>query len=284
MLKTIIKEFSKLVNENSNFILKIFIAKIINKPIEQIFFENLNLSSIEIDTLKKYTDEYLAGKPVSKIIHESCFYGYNFYVNEDVLDPRMDTEILVDAVIHDFKNHMTPLTILDICTGSGVILLTLLKELPNSSGIGLDISDKALYVAKKNCNNLNLSKRANFIQSDFCNTINNEKYFSKFDIIVSNPPYIKTKDIQYLDKSVINYDPLIALDGGKNGTNAYIRILSKIGQLLTPNGKVYFEIGYDILDDVKQIVSESEFSLQKIIKDLHNIDRVLVLNKKSLKN
>ena len=284
MLKTIIKEFSKLVNENSNFILKIFIAKIINKPIEQIFFENLNLSSTEIDTLKKYIDEYLAGKPVSKIIHESCFYGYNFYVNEDVLDPRMDTEVLVDAVIHDFKNHTAPLTILDICTGSGVILLTLLKELPNSSGIGLDISDKALYVAKKNCNNLNLSKRANFIQSDFCSTISSEKYFSKFDIIVSNPPYIKTRDIQNLDKSVINYDPLIALDGGKNGTNAYIRILSKIGQLLTPNGKVYFEIGYDILDDVKQIVSESEFSLQKIIKDLHNIDRVLVLNKKSLKN
>lgn len=284
MLKTIIKEFSKLVNENSNFILKIFIAKIINKPIEQIFFENLNLSSTEIDTLKKYIDEYLAGKPVSKIIRESCFYGYNFYVNEDVLDPRMDTEILVDAVIHDFKNHTKPLTILDICTGSGVILLTLLKELPNSSGIGLDISDKALYVAKKNCNNLNLSKRANFIQSDFCNTINNKNYFSKFDIIVSNPPYIKTKDIQNLDKSVINYDPLIALDGGKNGTDAYLRILSEIGQFLKHDGKVYFEIGYDILNNVKQIVSESEFSLQKIIKDLHNIDRVLVLNKKSLKN
>ena len=284
MLKTIIKEFSKLVNENSNFILKIFIAKIINKPIEQILFENLNLSSTEIDTLKTYIDEYLAGKPVSKIIHESCFYGYDFYVNEDVLDPRMDTEILVDAVIHDFKNHTKPLTILDICTGSGVILLTLLKELPNFSGIGLDISDKALYVAKKNCNNLNLAKRANFIQSDFCNAINNEKYFSKFDIIVSNPPYIKTKDIPNLDKSVINYDPLIALDGGKNGIDAYIRILSEIGQLLKPDGKVYFEIGYDILNDIKQIVSESEFSLQKIIKDLHNIDRVLVLNKKSLKN
>lgn len=284
MLKTIIKEFSKLVNENSNFILKIFIAKIINKPIEQIFFENLNLSSTEIDTLKKYISEYLAGKPVSKIIHESCFYGYNFYVNEDVLDPRMDTEILVDAVIQDFKNHTAPLNILDICTGSGVILLTLLKELPNSSGIGLDISDKALYVANKNCNNLNLSKRANFIQSDFCNTINSEKYFSKFDIIVSNPPYIKTKDIPNLDKSVINYDPLIALDGGENGTDAYIHILSEIELLLNPDGKVYFEIGYDILNDIKQIVHKSEFSLQKIIKDLHNIDRVLVLNKKSLKN
>ena len=112
----------------------------------------------------------------------------------------------------------------------------------------------------------------------------NEKYFNYFDVIVSNPPYIKTADLKTLDKSVTNYDPIIALDGGKDGTEAYDKILSTVSPILKPNGVIYFEIGYDIKDDVIDIARSYGFTVEKAIEDLAGIDRVLKINKKTLKN
>jgi len=283
MLDTIIKEFCTRVKENPLFILKIFLSKILERNISEINLQEVALCEDEINRMKCYTEEFFSGKPVSKIINEASFFGYEFFVNEDVLDPRMDTEVLVEAVLQDFPDN-AHLKILDICTGSGVILLTLLKEFPNAEGIGLDISDKALAVAEINREKLALQDRAHFMKSDFLKEISAGEYDGQFDVIVSNPPYIKTGDLETLDKTVIDYDPIIALDGGKDGTDAYQQILSTLTPFLKPNGVIYFEIGYDILDAVKNISETNGFNVEKVIKDLSGIDRVLKINKKTLKN
>jgi len=283
MLDTIIKEFCARVKENPLFILKIFLSKILSKSLSAINIHEISLKKEEIKVLRTYINEFYSGKPVAKIINEASFFGYEFFVNEDVLDPRMDTEVLVDSVLRDFPKN-SPLKILDICTGSGVILLTLLKELPNTEGIGLDISEKALAVAEINRKKLFLEERARFIKSDFLLEILGGEYDHQFDVIVSNPPYIKTKDLASLDKTVKDYDPIIALDGGEDGTDAYQQILLTASPLLKSEGAIYFEIGYDILDGVINIAKTNNFYVEKVIKDLSGIDRVLKINKKTLKN
>ena len=278
-LRDIIKEFKELFKENYAD-LKILISDIKGIPVNKLILSDCELNESEVKKLNQYVEEYRTGKPIDKIINESIFYGYKFFVNEHVLSPRMDTEIIIDAV-HDIKKRSDNFKVMDICTGSGVILITILNEFKNASGIGIDISDQALLVSEKNSFINNVNERCRFLKQDILHGIKMEKD-EKYDVIVSNPPYIKTKDIKILDESVRKYDPLIALDGGDDGTLYYEKILMNIKPFIDENSIIIFEIGYDIECEVKELIKQYGFYLVKEYKDIQNITRVLTLKCKDI--
>lgn len=210
------------------------------------------------------------GEPVSKIVGQKGFWKRDFYVNADVLDPRPDSETLIEAVLKTFPDTTVDYHILDIGTGSGCLLLTLLDEYPNAQGTGIDISEKALAVAQKN----NTTNRADFLQKDMFSD-DFTAGLVQYDIIISNPPYIPTKDIETLDNAVKLYDPLTALDGGVDGLNPYRRLSACLAAILKPNGRVFFEIGQGQENDVISIMAQNLWVLGDMYMDLGGIVRVL---------
>ena len=220
-------------------------------------------------TLKRYIARHLQGEPVAKILHNKGFYKRDFYVSQDVLDPRPDSETLIEAVLSQHPQRADILKILDLGTGSGCLLLSLLDEYPNAHGIGIDISEKALKIAKKNAGQ---NKRAHFLHQDWRRLT---RPLGTFDIIIANPPYIPTADIAQLDNSVKNYDPLWALDGGENGLCAYRDIANILPKLCHAQTDIYFEIGKGQQAQVKKIMARRGFTCVHTYKDLNHIVRVL---------
>ena len=202
-------------------------------------------------------------EPLQYITNKAYFYGREFYVNDSVLIPRLDSETLIEYAIGLGRD----MRILDICTGSGCLLLTLLKE-TGGSGVGTDISKEALEVAKINAKRLEVD--ADFEIADITYGIIREE----FDLIISNPPYIKTGDISGLDTEVKDHEPILALDGGDDGLNFYRRIVLDAPKFMKSGAHIVFEIGYDQADDVKKILEESGYDEVKIIKDLSGNPRV----------
>lgn len=229
--------------------------------------------------------------PVQHITGYADFMGLKFRVSPDVLIPRFDTEILVEEALKELHGGMK---ILDMCTGSGCILISLLKYSNNVSGVGADISEKALKIAEYNAlnilkNDYNAKMRIDnaedtetagesdvqsynfsFVQSDLFENIEDE-----FDIIVSNPPYIKTGIINTLAPEVREHDPFIALDGGEDGLAFYKRIVNEMGKYLKPNGVCLFETGFDEAHAISTLLSENGYKYIEIIKDLSGLDRVV---------
>lgn len=212
--------------------------------------------------------------PLQHLTHQGYFMGYEFYVNENVLVPRQDTEILVEEALSLIKEKESP-QILDMCTGSGCILLSLLLEREDAKGTGADLSEKALCVAEKNRETYHLEERSELIKSDLFQS----EYFKvkkeSFDIIVSNPPYIPTEEIKKLQAEVRFHDPFIALDGKEDGLYFYRKIAENAGKYLKPGGFFACEIGCSQGDDVKNIFESCGFSDIKVIKDLAGLDRVV---------
>ncbi|MBE6455709.1 MAG: peptide chain release factor N(5)-glutamine methyltransferase [Alphaproteobacteria bacterium] len=215
-----------------------------------------------------------SGEPVSKIIGLRGFWKRDFYVSRDVLDPRPDSETLIEAVLDTFKEQNQCLSFLDIGTGSGCLLLTLLDEYPCAIGTGIDKSEAALIIAQKNDTN----NRAKWIQKDFY-ALDFCVGMEQYDVIISNPPYIPHNDIALLDNEVRLYDPLLALDGGLDGLDAYRRLSDILPLLLKENGVVFFEIGIGQENDVIQIMS-NRFRCVEMYKDLGGIVRILMFRKK----
>lgn len=211
----------------------------------------------------------LSGKPLSKILGVQEFYGREFRVSGDVLDPRQDTETLIDIALKRFDKAEV-IRILDLGTGSGCILLTLLCELPKASGIGADISVKALQIARENAVNHAMTDRSEWLESDWYSAIPAEQ----FDLVVSNPPYIRAAVIPGLAPEVKNHDPILALDGGDDGLDAYKKILSSLKKFLKPDGIALFEIGYDQSEDVMRLSRESRFMHCDVHPDLAGQPRV----------
>lgn len=202
--------------------------------------------------------------PLQHILGETCFYGRYFQVNENVLIPRPETEILVEETLKLIKPNMS---ILDMCTGSGCIAVTLAKE-TDANVAAADISEAALEIAKKNA--LVYSAKCDFIKSDMFKNIS-----SCYDVLVSNPPYIRSADIPYLQEEVKNHDPLLALDGGDDGLGFY-RIIARDGAKHIKNGgHILLEIGSDQSADVSCILNNAGFSDICVIKDLNNLPRVI---------
>lgn len=215
------------------------------------------------EELDSFIQRRLAGEPVAKIVGKKGFWKDDFIVSKDVLDPRPDSETLVEAVLEKFPDKNKPLRILDLGTGSGCLILSLLTEYKNAIGIGVDISEKALKIAKQNAHTSNVQ----FIKRDMRQNLSD---LDKFDIMISNPPYIPTAEIQTLGRDVKNYDPLLALDGGVDGLDFY-RALAK--QHLAPH--LFIEIGKDQEKQIIPLFEANDWHFVQSWKDLGGITRVL---------
>lgn len=202
--------------------------------------------------------------PLSHITNSRDFYGYTFYVNEHVLTPRQETEVLVEEALSVCRGKR----VLDLCTGSGCIILTLAKEGDLTEAVGIDISKHALEVAKKNKEVLEAN--VTFLESDLFENVTGE-----FDVIVSNPPYIPTKDIEELMPEVRLHEPMLALDGTEDGLAFYRTIIKEAKQYLVKGGTVLFEIGYDQGNAVSDLFVQEEYTNVKVIKDLTGRDRIV---------
>ncbi len=213
------------------------------------------------------------GKPIAYITNKKDFWKYEFIVKKDILIPRPDTEIIIEQVLKLTKNK-SKLRVLDIGIGSGCILLSILKEKKNFYGVGLDISKKCINISKINAYNLNVINRLKLFNS----CIDNFKY-GKYDLIISNPPYINKFDLKYLDKDVINFEPRLALNGGLDGISEIRKVITKSSELIKKNGKFILEIGFDQKNKVKKLLINNGFYINKIFQDLAKRDRCIVSTK-----
>lgn len=240
------------------------------------------VSQIQKQTIDSMISRRAAGEPLSRIFGEREFWGHAFKINPDVLDPRPDTETLVEAVIYHLKqafhvkqeNHLKAAEILDLGTGSGCILVSILKELPYVSGIGVDRSFKACRTALENVRALGVADRATVICGSW-----GESLDGLFDIVVSNPPYIPSADIPNLEVSVRNHDPILALEGGGDGLLAYKNIFSILPRLLKPQGRAFFEIGYNQKDDLERLSGDYEIRIESVHYDLAGHPRVVEISR-----
>ncbi len=257
--------------EDSNIIAKELLSYVLKK--DKVYLtinSDTALTDTEYAEFTKYIEQIIDGKPLQYITQKQEFMGMEFFVNEDVLIPQPDTEILVETVLDICKRYSNQsLRILDLCTGSGAIAISLSKIL-NTQVFASDVSTKALEVAEKN-NVLNNSK-VEFIESNLFEQINGEK----FDIIVSNPPYIKNEEIKLLSKQVQN-EPYIALAGGEDGLDFYRKIIDEAYKHINKNGYLCLEIGYDQKEDLIKLIKQNEnYEYENCIKDLSNNDRCII--------
>ena len=209
--------------------------------------------------------------PLQHLTGKQGFMGLEFYVNSDVLIPRPDTETLVEEVLKELHDGMR---ILDMCTGSGCILLSLIHYSNDCTGVGADISERALKVAEKNAESLGIS--AEFVESDLFGNIE-----GKFDILVSNPPYIKTGEIEGLMPEVKDHDPFLALNGHETGLYFYEKIINEAPEFLNPGAFIAFEIGSEQGEAVKKLMEDKGFKYVEVKKDLSGLDRVVTGHFKS---
>ena len=240
---------------------EIILSSILKKKREQIIINTeAKVSKSNINNFNKLIIRRSTKEPLAYILKNKEFWSKNFFVNRDTLIPRPETELLCDILIRLFKNKNPH--ILDIGTGTGCILLSILSEIIKAKGIGIDISKKAIEVAKKNSKSLELDKRAKFLTRSLDNIRN-----YKFDLIVSNPPYIKSSDIKNLSDDVRKFEPKIALDGGKDGLDVIKKVIYKSKTILKKLGLLALEIGNGQYYKVSQILKEQGFREQLLIKD-----------------
>lgn len=229
----------------------------------------------QLKLVDEYASRRLAGEPLSKILGIKEFWGLEFIVNEHVLDPRPDTETLIETVLKWVGARKSePLKILDLGTGTGCIPITLLTELPNAVAVAVDISEEALNIARQNADKHNLSNRITFVQGNWFDGLEGQY----FDIITSNPPYIPNPDIESLSLEVKNHDPILALAGGDSGLECYKIIISSLKIFLNGENKAFLEIGFGQLESLSRLVDDSNLFLCDSKADLAGIPRVVEIS------
>lgn len=275
IMEAIKKGMIELKNSNIEFPKlksRLLMQFILNKPRQYVIVNDME--ELNKNEERKYFDAILKirkGIPLEHITHQKEFMKLNFFVDQNVLIPRQDTEILVEEVIKIVQKTNAK-KILDLCTGSGAIAVSIAKYLPKSEITAIDISNEALKIAKKNAINNQVENQITFISSDMFTNLNDEK----FDIIVSNPPYIKRKVIESLDEEV-KKEPYIALDGGEDGLYFYKKIIRESYQYLKYGGYLCLEIGFDQKIDVIELIeNEEKFENTYSKKDLYDNDRIIV--------
>lgn len=222
------------------------------------------------DQLAGWIERRLKREPVSRILGRKAFWKIMLNVTPDVLSPRPDTETLLDIALLAFEPHRA-FSIIDLGTGSGAILLALLADRAGATGVGTDVSSEALAVAKENAANLDLDGRATFLRTEWATGFGDHS----FDLVVSNPPYIPSDDIDGLDPEVRDHDPRLALDGGPDGLQAYRDLAPEIRRVLRPDGIFAVEIGWDQGEAVKALFEAEGFEGVKVVRDLGDRDRVV---------
>lgn len=251
---------------------RLLLQYVLKKPRQYlIVYDNKNLTEFQEKEYLKYIELLKHGEPIEHITHQKEFMKLNFYVDENVLIPRQDTEVLVEEVIK-IAQKINAKKILDLCTGSGAIAVSLAKYLENVQLTALDISGKALDIAICNAKNNHVQDKITFVESNLFENLAQGKY----DIIVSNPPYIKRKEIEILDREV-RREPKIALDGGEDGLDFYKRIIDIGYGYLKYGGYICLEIGYDQKEEVMKIIEDKKQYINTYCKkDLYDNDRVIV--------
>ena len=235
---------------------------------------NLYTTSQVENTVLDYTARRLRGEPVAYITGSWEFYGLTMKVTPDVLIPRMDTEVIVDAVKEILTGYKMDARVLDLCCGSGCITCAIGHELPATKLVAIDLSATALEVARQNFARCRLASRVISLQADA--TVSPPLGLGRFDVIVSNPPYIPSAEIQTLDRSVRDYEPVWALDGGEDGLKFYKAIIKYWKSLLRPDGCLVFEVGEGQANDVCEMLMSAGFASVRTMKDTLGVDRVVI--------
>ena len=253
---------------------EILMAKALGKSREYIILNHDKVLNIEnLEYFKKLVYERATRKPIAYLLNKKLFWKSEFYVNKNTLIPRPDTEIIIEQILKVTKNK-NYLRILDIGIGSGCILLSILKERKNYYGTGIDISKNSLEISKINAQKLFVEERIKFYKSDV------DKFTQgKYDLIVSNPPYIKKNDLKYLESDVLKFEPKIALDGGLDGLSVIRKVIKKSSELIKKNGKFILEIGFDQKSKVIKLLKNKGFYINSTIKDFAKNDRCIISTK-----
>ena len=253
---------------------EILLSQSINKDKKYVILNSTEiLSKKQLENFNRLIERRIKGEPIAYLIKKKEFWKDAFYVNKNVLIPRPDTELIIEQVLKIYSKKMQ-LHLLDIGTGSGCILLSILKERPNFYGTGIDVSKESINVSKFNANKLKLTSRTKFIHS----SVDNFK-IGKYDLIVSNPPYIKLSNLKYLEKDVVNFEPKLALNGGFDGFSKIRKVVNKASILIKKNGKFILEIGFNQKNKVKEILKKEGFYINKTIRDYGNNDRCIISTK-----
>ena len=249
---------------------ELVLSNLLKKQRENLLINlNQEVSKSIIDNFKKLIFRRSTREPLAYILKNKEFWSKDFFVNRNTLIPRPETELVCESVVKILKNKN--LYILDIGTGTGCILLSILSEIKRAKGIGVDISRKAIEVAKKNSNRLGLNKRTKFFAKSLDNI-----YGYKFDLIVSNPPYIRTADIKNLSDDVKKFEPKIALDGGNDGLDLIKKVIYKTKDILKIKGTLALEIGNEQQKKVSKILIENNFRIEHLIKDYKSNVRCII--------
>jgi len=253
---------------------EILMAKVLGISREYIILNNDKvLKKKNLEYFNKLLQERATRKPIAYLLKKKFFWNSEFNVNKNTLIPRPDTELIIEQVLKITKNK-NKLSLLDIGVGSGCILLSILKEKKNFYGTGIDISKKSLEICKINAKKLLVDERAKFFKSDV------DKFDQgKYDLIVSNPPYIKRCDLKHLEKDVFKFEPMKALDGGIDGLSVIRKVINKSSDLLKKNGKFILEIGFDQKNKVIKLLNKKGFYINSTLKDLAKNDRCIVSTK-----
>lgn len=254
---------------------RVLVARALKLPIESLVRDaDRALDMSEIESIESLILRRETREPISQIVGMRGFWKHEFLVTKDVLTPRPDSETLIEGLLTFRPDIEQPYTILDLGTGSGCLLLSALSEYPNARGVGVDKSLAALSVARENANRLELSDRANFIESDWFDNVDKNM---RADIVLMNPPYIPTDDITTLAHDVRDHEPHLALDGGQEGMDAYRKIFSQFRLYLSNHPLILIEVGAGQAHKVAELSRTNGMKLKSILPDLAGIDRIVVL-------
>ena len=240
---------------------EVLLSKILNKTREELLMNlDKKIEIQKINYFERLIKRRSKKEPIAYILKQKEFWSKNYHVNQNTLIPRPETELMVENIVQIFNSK--DISILDIGTGTGCILLSILGELKNSRGVGIDISNKAINIAKKNSKKHFLKSRAKFIKKSF-----DKIYNKKFDLIVSNPPYIMKKDIKNLSEDIKRYEPKVALDGGNDGLDVIKKVIYKSRSILKIKGMLALEIGKGQYIKVSKILRKNNFKIKNLVRD-----------------
>ncbi len=253
---------------------EILLSKVIKQERKYVILNyNKSLTKEKYNIFKSLIKDRSKGKPIAYLLGKKDFWKNEFKITEGVLIPRPDTELIIHEVLKLSKNR-SKLKVLDIGIGSGCILLSILREKKDFYGVGIDLSKKSIELSKYNTFKLGLKNRTKFFKSD----VDNFNY-GKYDLIVSNPPYIKKLSLKYLERDVIDYEPKIALNGGLDGISQISKVIRKSSELIKKNGKLVLEIAFDQKVRVKRLLKNNGFYINKTLKDFGKNDRCIISTK-----
>ena len=277
-LETVIdKAFKELKKNNIESALldsELLLSKAIKKSREFVILNSkYNIKEKDYLYFKELISERSKGKPIAYLTGKKFFWKHEFKINNKVLIPRPDTEIIIEQVLKIYRTK-NKINFLDIGVGSGCILLSILTERKDFKGTGIDIDNQALNICNINAYKLGVKNRASLFKSDI------DKFFKgKYDLIISNPPYIKKLDLKYLEKDVIGFEPKCALDGGVDGISEIRKIVKRSSELIKIGGKLILEIAFNQKKEVKQLLTNKGFYINSVIKDLAKNDRCIISTK-----